>query len=68
VLILCITRLPCKLSKITKDKLIFKYCHEEKTFNTNSRKHNKTIQKLKLPTIHGKGKMATTFQAKSLYL
>jgi hypothetical protein len=32
------------------------------------RKHLIPIQKLKLPTIHGKGKMATTFQAKFLYL
>jgi hypothetical protein len=30
MLILCITWLPCKLSKITKQKLVFKDDHEEK--------------------------------------
>ncbi len=30
MLILCKTRLPCKFSKITKEKFVFKYCHEKK--------------------------------------
>jgi hypothetical protein len=62
--------LEVKLSKITRDMVVFKNCHFEGilAFQHKLRRHSKNKIKLEFLAVHGKGRKVATFQPKSLYL